>query len=162
MENTNENGLGREAAELIRLFERELSELLRVEELQKKVEEAVYAKSWADFEGAEKQLAVINTRLAALEEERRALFPDNCGNFYLWAEALEAPAREEAMNVYRALKHQAARIQSASAAFTAYIRQMRRVVGTVLDAVFPERKLYGPYGKRRGADMRRVVLDKQF
>jgi hypothetical protein len=159
-----------EAAERIaRLFDEECIVLTQVEEMQERVETAVYQKKWTDFEDAQSRLEALSARLGELEARRMALFSASgervqAENFYLWAAALPAGERERLMEAYRALKFKTAKIRAAASAFSGYLTEMRKVVHIFLDAAFPERRgaLYSRHGKSLGVDVRRAVLDKQF
>ncbi|MDR2467850.1 MAG: hypothetical protein LBD22_02690 [Spirochaetaceae bacterium] len=156
------------AEKLCRIFDAETAVLVIIEALQHEIEAAVYNKRWIDFDNAQQRLTRESGRLEMLEAERCAIFDDaESGrevDFYLWASAYPSEEREHLLKSYRALKRQTAKIKTANEAFSAYLEEMQRVVALFLDAAFPERRggLYGRYGKTRGADMRRVVLDKQF
>lgn len=154
---------------IARLFDEECVVLAQVEEMQERIETAVYEKRWTDFEDAQRGLEALSARLRELEARRLALFSANGEsvgpeNFYLWAAALPAEPRERLMDAYRALKFKTAKIRAASRAFSGYLNEMQKVVHVFLDAAFPERRgsLYSRHGKSLGVDVRRAVLDKQF
>lgn len=158
MQNNNDYGV------LARILDAQTMVLSTIENLQREVEKAVYAKQWVDFDGARKRLLDEQARLEALEEERRVFFGAENTDFYVWSAALPEDERERILASYRALKRQAARVRTFGETFSAYVREMQFVVNGFLDAAFPERKngLYGRSGKTLAADMRSVVLDKQF
>ncbi|GMO17553.1 MAG: hypothetical protein LBG79_03325 [Spirochaetaceae bacterium] len=154
------------AENLAELFDEETSLLVQIEALQKQIEDAVYAKKWTNFEEAQERLAQVRRELLLIEERRQAFFgggqPVSSNDFYTWASALEEADREKLFSSYYALKRQSARVQTAAAAFSGYLLEMRRIVSGILDAAFPERRGYDPHGKRCAPDIRSVVLDRQF
>jgi hypothetical protein len=133
------------------------------------VRQAVYEKQWADFEFSNRALVAAKLQLEQCETERLVLFaPEQGGNspacFYRYAAGLPQKERATISDAYRCLKIEAAKLRMASAAFQNYIKEIGGISKSFLDAAFPDRRgnLYGNRGAIKNADMRSLLLDRQF
>jgi hypothetical protein len=151
------------------IFNAQIKILREVFCIQSAVRQAVYEKQWADFEFSNRALAAAKLELEQSETERLELFaPEQGGNsatrFYRYAAGLPKKERATITDAYRSLKTEAAKLRMASAAFQNYIKEIGGISKSFLDAAFPDRRgnLYGKRGALKTADMRSIVLDRQF
>jgi hypothetical protein len=151
------------------VFETQIRILQEAGRIQRAVRDAVYEKKWTDFEELNRALAGAKLELEKSEAERLTVFSaENCGNsqtqFYCYAAGLPPKKREEITSAYLVLKMEAAKLRLAGLAFQNYVKELGDITKSFLDAAFPDRRgsLYGRRGAIRDADMRSIVLDRQF
>lgn len=150
------------------IFKEQINVLREAFRVQNALKHAVYEKKWTDFEALNQALAAALLELEQSEARRRVLFdPEQCVSaprFYLYAAGLPQKEREDITGAYRTLKMETAKLRLANLAFQNYIKEIGDISKSFLDAAFPDRRgsLYGRRGAIRGADMRSIVLDKQF
>jgi hypothetical protein len=139
------------------------------------VRRAVETRVWTDFEPLMGNLAHDGAEFEALEREREAAFaalaekagkdafPKEAG-FYTLAARLPAEERKHLTELYRNLKLAVFRIGIENAALMNYLNGLRGIVSDFIAAAFPDRKgkLYTRRGGQVHADMRSMVLDRQF
>jgi hypothetical protein len=140
------------------------------------VRQSVIGRAWTDFEDLMGSLARNGTEFEALEREREAAFaalaeeteqgavaPEEAG-FYTLAVQLPAEERKVFTELYRDLKLKTIRIGIENTALMSYLNGFRGIVSDFLAAAFPDRKgkLYTRRGAQIPADMRSLVLDREF
>ncbi|MDR0730882.1 MAG: hypothetical protein LBF63_04380 [Treponema sp.] len=139
------------------------------------VRRAVEIRAWTDFEPIMGNLAQSGAEFEALEREREAAFaalaekagedafPKEAG-FYALAARLPAEERKRLTELYRNLKLAIFRVGIENTALMNYLNGIRGIVSDFIAAAFPDRKgrLYTRRGGQVHADMRSMVLDRQF
>jgi len=151
------------------------SELVqKISSLQDMVYKAVVGRDWANFDEHFKALENMGKELAVLENERERVFSecyngiatdaDASSRFYSSVARFSQEQRNEITEIYRSLKMETIRVQTASETLTSYIAGMRSTVAEFFKTAFPERsgKTYSPYGTQVSHDMRSMVLNQQF
>jgi hypothetical protein len=141
------------------------------------VRRAVIDRSWADFEVLMGSLSQSGVEFEALEQEREAAFAvlaekigengaDSPGKVPFLALSVRLPAeeRKNLTELYRSLKLKTLRVGIENNTLMNYLNEVRGVVSDFLAAAFPDRKgkLYTRQGGQVPADMRSIVLDRQF
>ena len=141
------------------------------------VRRAVESRAWTEFEPLMGDLAQSRVEFEALEREREAAFAalaektgENSADFtketgfYALAARLPAEEQKPLTELYRNLKLAVFRIGIENAALMNYLNGIRGIVSDFIAAAFPDRKgkLYTRRGGQVHADMRSMVLDRQF
>ncbi|MDR1353666.1 MAG: hypothetical protein LBK05_10335 [Treponema sp.] len=141
------------------------------------VRRAVEARAWTDFELLMENLARAGAEFEALEREREAVFaalaekneeggaaPAGEGGFYALAARLPADERDLLSGLYRNLKLAIFRVGIENSALANYLNGVGGIVSDFIAAAFPDRrgKLYTRRGRQVHADMRSMVLNRQF
>ncbi|MDR0453072.1 MAG: hypothetical protein LBH15_08520 [Treponema sp.] len=141
------------------------------------VRRAVEGRAWTDFELLMEELARSGAEFEALEQEREAAFAALAGEdgeggadfakdvgFYALAARLPAEERQTLAGLYRGLKLAIFRVGIENSALMNYLNGVRGIVSDFISAAFPDRrgKLYTRRGGQIHADMRSMVLDRQF
>ena len=152
----------------ILLKESELAQ--RIAGLQNLIREAVISRDWADFENHFNDLGKIKAEFTALESERELFFdgiPENASDsarFYALAAQLPVEQRVELTTIYRSLKLETLRVQTAGETLMDYIAEARATIADFFEAAFPDRggKIYTPHGIPVSHDMRSMVLNRTF
>jgi hypothetical protein len=141
------------------------------------VRRAVESRAWTDFEPLMGNLAHYGAEFEALEREREAAFaalaektgesgaaPAKEAGFYALAARLPAEERKPLTELYRDLKQAVFRIGIEKAALMDYLNGIRGIVSDFIAAAFPDRKgkLYTRRGGQVHADMRSMILNRQF
>jgi hypothetical protein len=136
------------------------------------VRRAVAGRVWTDFEALMGSLARCGSDFEALEREREAAFAVLTGEdgasgeagFYALSLRLPAEERKVFTGLYRDLKLKTLKIGIENNALTLYLNEAQGIVADFLAAAFPDRKgkRYTRHGAPLHADMRSMVLDRQF
>lgn len=141
------------------------------------VRRVVESRAWTDFEPLMENLAQSGAEFEALEREREAAFaalaeeageggaaPANEAGFYALAARLPAEERKPLTELYRSLKLSIFRVGIENTALMDYLNGVRGIVSDFIAAAFPDRKgkLYTRRGAQVHADMRSMVLNRQF
>ena len=162
-----------EKCKVILLQEIEL--IRRIAGLQEQIKEAVVSRNWTDFENYFNVLGEIGGEFAALEGKREELFnqenqipdfdsSDSKRRFYYFAARFPDMQRNELTSLYRTLKLETLRVQTAGEAFMGFIIGARAAFASFIEVAFPDRggRIYSPYGKPIAHDMRSMVLNRNF
>ncbi|MDR2052864.1 MAG: hypothetical protein LBP80_05560 [Treponema sp.] len=141
------------------------------------VRRAVESRAWTDFEPLMGNLAQSGAEFEALEREREAAFAalaEKTGEngaafvkeagFYALAARLPPEERKALSALYRGLKMNILRVGIENTALMNYLNGLRGIVSDFIAAAFPDRKgrLYSRRGGQVHADMRSMVLNRQF
>jgi hypothetical protein len=141
------------------------------------VRQAVETRAWTDFELLMENLARGGAEFEALEREREAVFAALAeknggggeasakeGGYYALAARLPADERDLLSGLYRNLKLAIFRVGIENSALANYLNGVRGIVSDFIAAAFPDRrgKLYTRRGGQAHADMRSMVLNRQF
>ena len=167
----------------------EISLIQQIACLQEQIKEAVISRNWIDFDNHFSVLAEIGDELTALESGREALFAsgqiargqtarrragnapssendvnDKKGRFYIFAARFPSEQRNELTAIYRSLKLETLRVQTAGEAIMSFITGARTALAGFFEIAFPDRggKIYTPRGKPMTHDMRSMVLNRAF
>ena len=150
-------------------LERELTALRKMSALQEQVKETVREKKWADYETVMDTMRALGSEVEALEAERLALMERGTRaaeteRFYVFVLRFSPESRRSLTGLYQDLKLEAAKIRFTNAALHEYLHAQTRLVSSILEAAFPDRRgmLYGRMGRPRSADMRSVVINRSF
>ena len=140
--------------------------------IQKKIQDAVTAREWTDFEGHFKAMNAVESEIMALENERESLFSafeapdvnDAKGRFYAMAVALPPEQRNDLTAIYRSLKMEALKLRMANEALESYLGGVKASLSDFFELAFPDRagKMYTSQGTRLSHDMRSMVLNHRF
>jgi hypothetical protein len=132
---------------------------------------AVQGREWIDFEPLMDSLSQNGAEFGALEQEREEAFAalaektgaDDAA-FYALAARLPADERKRLSGAYRKLKRIVFRVGIENNALMNYLAGVRGIVSDFIAAAFPDRqgKLYTRRGVQVHADMRSMVLNRQF
>jgi hypothetical protein len=89
---------------------------------------------------------------------------DSKGRFYAFAARFPAEQRNELTAIYRSLKLETLRVQTAGEAIMSFITGARAALAGFFEIAFPDRggKIYTPHGKPLNHDMRSMVLNRTF
>jgi hypothetical protein len=149
----------------------------RAASLQDLIERAVKSREWTGFEDHFDALRAVEGELAALEQEREALFAewsgpaenasgpgDDKGRFYAFAAALPFEERRELTAIYRSLKLESLKLRMAGEALTSYLSDMRSTLTGFFELAFPDRggRVYTRQGTPISHDMRSMVLNRRM
>ncbi|MDR1411061.1 MAG: hypothetical protein LBI91_02510 [Spirochaetaceae bacterium] len=141
------------------------------------VRRAVEARAWTDFELLMENLARSGAEFEALEQEREAVFAalaekneENGAAFAreagFYALAARLPVEEQKLltGLYRNLKLVIFKAGIENSALANYLNGIHGIVSDFIAAAFPDRrgKLYTRRGRQAHADMRSMVLNRQF
>jgi hypothetical protein len=142
------------------------------------VRRAVEGREWVDFEPLMDSLSQNGAGFEALEREREAAFaalaekdgsaagaaPAKEAGFYALVARLPAEERQTLTGAYRNLKLAVFRVGIENSALMNYLNGIRGIVSDFIAAAFPDRKsrLYTRRGGQANADMRSMILDRQF
>ena len=154
---------------------RETGLVRRIALIQEQIREAVINRNWADFESRFSVLGEIGNEFAVLENERDELFSqgevsgreddnDGKGKFYFFAARFPEERRNELTSVYRTLKLETLRVQSAGEDLMGFIAGARAALAGFFEIAFPDRggKIYTQCGRPITHDMRSMVLNRTF
>jgi len=147
--------------------------------IQKKIQDAVTAREWADFEGHFKAMNAVESEFMALENERESLFNafeasggrnvspdvnDAKGRFYAMTAGLPPEQRNDLTAIYRSLKLEALKLRMANEALESYLSGIKASLTDFFELAFPDRggKMYTSQGTRLSHDMRSMVLNQRF
>jgi len=145
--------------------------------VQEQIKEAVVNRNWTDFDNHFSVLAEIGDEFSALESGREALFAretgngqsdegdvDSKGRFYAFAARFPAEQRNELTSIYRSLKLETLRVQTAGETLMSFITGAKAALAGFFEIAFPDRggKIYTPHGKPLTHDMRSMVLNRTF
>jgi hypothetical protein len=150
----------------------ELEAIIKAEEAQSLVNEAVKRRDWIDFNASIESINSLTARFSALEQERMALMPvgkrdgkrDSGLSFYAFAQNFPDEERRELCDLYRRMRFEAAKLRFSAEALANYLGESRLLVAGLLKAAFPEKrgKIYGRSGAERSADLGGIVLNRRF
>ena len=136
--------------------------------VQEQIKEAVINRNWIDFDNHFSVLGEIGDEFTALENGREALFAgdtgDSKGSFYTFAARFPVEQRNELTSIYRSLKIETLRVQTAGETLMSFITGARSALAGFFEIAFPDRggKIYTPHGKPVTHDMRSMVLNRTF
>jgi hypothetical protein len=158
------------------VLERELTLVEQIEEAQILVRDAVRRRAWVDFEALLDSMNRMGAEFEELDRDREAIFgrfvaalggdaaPEGEARFYALVSRLDGEERAALTGRYRELKSRVWKIRFKNDSLAHYLGQIHTLVTGFIDAAFPDRKgkLYTRQGTPRAADMRSMVLDRQF
>ena len=159
----------------------EITLVRQIASLQESIKEAVISRNWTDFENHFSALGEIGDEFTALECGREDLFTpdradqgranraqidenDSRGRFYTFAAGFPDAQRNELTEIYRRLKLETLKVQTAGEALMGFITGARAFLAGFFEIAFPDRggKIYTPRGKPLAHDMRSMVLNRIF
>ena len=148
---------------------KEIELLEKIPPLQKIIRNAVITREWADYEFYMQSVGEIGSQFEVMETEREALFKalqvgEEPESFYAWAAKLPKKEQEELSALYRKLKMITLQIRIANDTLMEYLREVKTAVSGLLERAYPDRrgKMYSREGIEREADMRSVMVNKNF
>jgi len=147
--------------------------------VQDKIRLAVTERQWTAFEENLSVMNGIERKLDELDNERERIFDiaktlihqrnfsdnlDSKGRFHALTAFLPEEQRNELTAIYRALKHEAAKLRIANESLSSYLNGIKNTLRDFIDLAFVERggKMYTKNGTHFSHDMSRVVLNKSF
>ena len=148
---------------------REIELLERIPPLQNMIRDAVIKREWADYELFMQSLGDIGSQFEEMEKERETLFNSfqegqKNDSFYTWAARLPKKEQEEISALYRKLKMLTLQIKISNDTLMEYLREAKSAVSSFLEKAYPDRrgKMYSHKGLEREADMRSVMVNRNF
>jgi hypothetical protein len=157
----------------IAVLNQEIELIDRILESQIMVRRAVLERSWTDFEDRIGSLQKTGAEFEELDKERAKYFVQLASetgenadgtDFYALIAKMPDLERKILTGLYRKLKFKTFKIQIENDNFIRYLEEIRVIVSGFLEAAFPDRKgkLYSRNGAPLHADMRSMVLNRQF
>ena len=148
---------------------KEIELLEKIPPLQAMIRDTVIKREWSDYELLMQSISEIGSQFDVLETEREAVFKtvqveNEPKSFYAWAAQLPKKEQEEISTLYRKLKMITLQIKIANDTLMEYLREAKTAVNGLLERAYPDRrgKMYSHRGTEREADMRSVMVNKNF
>ena len=148
---------------------KEIELLEKIPPLQNMIRDAVIKREWADYELFMQSLGDIGSQFEKMENERETMFSSfrtgkKNESFYAWAARLPKNEHEEISGLYRKLKMLTLQIKISNDTLMEYLREAKSAVSGFLEKAYPDRrgKMYSRKGVEREADMRSVMINRNF